>query len=232
MKNYKVEAIIVAVSLLCVGIFIYAGFKTFAEKDRSVLVKGFSERIVKANTVTWSIPYRVAGNNLQQLYKDVDVAQKNIISFLTKAGIPDSCINIDAPRVIDHETETYVSPDIKNRFNIQAIVTIATDKVDVVRDLQNRMQELLSAGVIISSDYEQRLIYNYTLLDKIKPQMIEEATKNAREAAEKFAKDSESNIGKIKKASQGYFSIDDRDSHTPFYKRIKVVTTVEYYLKN
>ena len=76
------------------------------------------------------------------------------------------------------------------------------------------------------------MTYEYTILDKIKPEMIEASTKNAREAAEKFAKDSGSKLGKIKNASQGYFSIENRDNNTPWIKKIRVVTSVSYYLKN
>lgn len=62
--------------------------------------------------------------------------------------------------------------------------------------------------------------------------MIEEATKNARASAEKFAQDSGSSLGKIRRANQGQFSITDRDSNTPYIKSVRVVTTVEYFLKD
>ncbi len=93
--------------------------------------------------------------------------------------------------------------------------------------------ELLKQGIAITGgDYRYNVVYEFTGLNKVKPQMIEEATKNARVAAEKFAKDSESRLGKIKNASQGQFSISDRDANTPYVKNIRVVTTVDYYLKN
>ena len=96
-----------------------------------------------------------------------------------------------------------------------------------------RTGELLSQGIAIApNDYSYPIQFDFTSLNKIKPQMIEQATKNAREAAEKFAKDSESKLGKIKSAQQGLFSIEDRDSNTPYIKEVRVVTTVDYYLDN
>ena len=93
--------------------------------------------------------------------------------------------------------------------------------------------ELLKQGIaIIGGDWEYKVSYDFTGLNDVKPQMIEEATKNARLAAEKFAKDSNSKLGKIKHASQGQFSIEDRDANTPFIKHIRVVTTIDYSLED
>ena len=69
-------------------------------------------------------------------------------------------------------------------------------------------------------------------MNSIKPQMIEEATKNARAAAEKFAKDSESKLGKIKTANQGLFTIENVDEYTPNVKHVRVVTNVTYFLED
>ena len=97
----------------------------------------------------------------------------------------------------------------------------------------SRMRELLKQGIAISAgDYGSQVEYEFTSLNKIKPQMIEEATKNAREAAAKFAADSDSRLGKIKSAEQGYFSIENRDQYTPHIKKVRVVTSVNYFLEN
>ena len=107
------------------------------------------------------------------------------------------------------------------------------ENVDLIRKLITKQTELLKQGIAIAGgDYRYSVSYEFTGLNNVKPQMIEEATKNARAAAEKFAKDSDSSLGKIRNASQGQFSISDRDSNTPYIKNIRVVTTVNYYLKN
>ena len=82
------------------------------------------------------------------------------------------------------------------------------------------------------NDYQGRTEYLFTRLNDVKPEMIEEATTKAREVAEKFAQDSQSKLGKIKRASQGQFSINDRDRQNPHIKKIRVVSTVEYYLSD
>ena len=84
----------------------------------------------------------------------------------------------------------------------------------------------------MATGWEYKTEYSFTKLNDIKPEMIEEATKNAREAAEKFAQDSDSKLGKIKKASQGQFSISDRDSNTPYIKSVRVVSSIDYFLND
>ena len=110
---------------------------------------------------------------------------------------------------------------------------MATKKVELVRQLLTQVGELLKEGIAISGgDYDSRVQYEFTSLNLIKPEMIEEATRNAREAAEKFAADSGSELGKIQTANQGLFSINDRDQYTPYIKHVRVVTSVNYYLEN
>ncbi len=96
-----------------------------------------------------------------------------------------------------------------------------------------RQTELLKQGIaIVAGDYQYQTTYEYTDLNSIKPEMIAEATKNAREAANKFAEDSDSKLGKIKTASQGQFSIEDRDQYTPYLKKVRVVSSIVYYLND
>ena len=112
------------------------------------------------------------------------------------------------------------------------MVTVCTDKVDEIIALQSRQGELLQRGIATAASWEYQTVYSFTKLNEIKPAMIETATKNARETAEKFAADSDSKLGKIKRATQGQFSITDRDSNTPYMKNVRVVTSVDYYLKD
>jgi hypothetical protein len=96
-----------------------------------------------------------------------------------------------------------------------------------------KLVELGKQGIAISGEnYESKTVFLFTKLNDIKPVMIEEATKNARTVAEKFAQDSKSKLGRIRSASQGQFSIDDRDSNTPFIKKVRVVSTIQYYLSD
>ena len=115
----------------------------------------------------------------------------------------------------------------------KSVIIVCTSDVDEVLALMSRQSELLKKGIVTAggNQWENPVEFKYEGLNGIKPEMIEEATKNAREAAEKFAKDSESRLGKIKTANQGTFTIADRDSNTPHIKKVRVVTSVIYYLK-
>ncbi len=233
MKNLKTESIILAIGLVTAGLLIYFGFIAFGERDRTVEVRGFSEQNVEADQAVWPIQYRAFGNNLETLYAGAEKAKAQVLSFLEKGGIPKEDISMSAPNLTDFDNREYRPDNTPARYLIEFNITITTKKVTEARDLTYRITELQKAGTNINSNnYESRIKYDYTALDKIKPEMIEASTKNAREAGEKFAKDSGSSLGKIKKARQGYFSIEDSNEQTPWIKKVRVVTTVEYYLKN
>lgn len=228
------EAVILALGLLLLGLFIERGFRSFAEKDRSVNVKGLAEMEVPANKVTWPLVYKSLGNNLSQLYDEIKRSNATITQFLKEKGLTEKEISINAPEIIDLQAERYGSDRASvYRYNVTTVITVTSDKVDLVRSLISEQGELLKRGIAITAgDYRYNVSYEYTSLNEIKPAMIEEATKNAREAAEKFAKDSGSELGKIRHAYQGQFSITDRDPNTPYLKKIRVVTTIDYSLED
>ena len=233
MKNWKTEAIILAVGLVVLGAQIESGINNFVDKDRVVTVKGLAEMEVPANKVTWPLMYKEVGNDLSTLYNKISNTNKTIVDFLKKKGITENEISINAPEIIDMQAERYNNNPTPYRYNMTTVITVTSGKVDLVRSLISEQGELLKQGIAITGgDYRYNIQYDYTSLNEIKPQMIEEATKNAREAAQKFAKDSDSELGKIKRASQGQFSINDRDANTPYLKRIRVVTTIDYLLED
>ncbi|WP_300727744.1 SIMPL domain-containing protein [uncultured Bacteroides sp.] len=233
MKNFRIEAIILAIGLVLLGVFIQKGFKTFAERDRNVNVKGLAEMEVPADKVTWPLVYKSLGNDLNALYSDIKSKNQTIIDFLKSKGINAEEISVNAPEIIDLQADRYSNNNLPYRYNVTSVITVTSDKVDLVKSLITEQGELLQKGVAVTGgDYRYNVQYEYTGLNKIKPQMIEEATKNAREAAEKFAKDSQSKLGKIKSAYQGQFSISDRDANTPYIKKVRVVTTVNYSLED
>lgn len=234
MKNFRIEALILALGFLLLGIFIERGFRSFAERDRSVNVKGLAEMEVPANKVTWPLVYKSLGNNLSQLYDEIKRSNETITQFLKEKGLSEKEISINAPEIIDLQAERYGNDRASvYRYNVTTVITVTSDKVELVRGLISEQGELLKRGIAITSgDYRYNVSYEYTSLNEIKPSMIEEATKNAREAAEKFAKDSGSELGKIRHAYQGQFSINDRDPNTPYIKKIRVVTTIDYSLED
>ena len=233
MKNLRIESAILAVGLALLGVFVYNGINSLAKRDRVVSVRGLAEKEVQADRVIWPLAYKTVGDDLGSVYRDISSANKKIQTFLIKNGIKASDITNGAPQVNDLWTNEYRDNVNRQRYNATSVTTVSSSDVAKVRALMTRTGELLSQGIAIApNDYNYPIQFDFTSLNKIKPQMIEQATKNAREAAEKFAKDSESKLGKIKSAQQGLFSIEDRDSNTPYIKEVRVVTNVDYYLDN
>lgn len=233
MKNLRIESAILAVGLALLGVFVYNGINSLAKRDRVVSVRGLAEKEVQADRVIWPLAYKTVGDDLGSVYRDISSANKKIQTFLIKNGIKASDITNGAPQVNDLWTNEYRDNVNRQRYNATSVTTVSSSDVAKVRALMTRTGELLSQRIAIApNDYNYPIQFDFTSLNKIKPQMIEQATKNAREAAEKFAKDSESKLGKIKSAQQGLFSIEDRDSNTPYIKEVRVVTTVDYYLDN
>ena len=233
MKSWKLESVILAIGLLLMGFFVKQGLDSFAEKNRIVTVKGLAEMEVAANKVTWPLMYKEVGNDLYTLYNRIHMTNDAIVNFLKRKGIKQDEISVNAPEIIDLQAERYNQNPVQYRYNVTTVITVTSTQVELVRSLIQEQSELLKQGIAITGgDYRYNIQYDFTGLNDVKPQMIEEATKNARESALKFAKDSESELGKIKRAYQGQFSIEDRDPNTPYIKRIRVVTTIDYSLED
>lgn len=216
--------------MLCLGIFILLSVTRFKSYDRTVNVKGLCEMEVKADKAIYPIAFRESGNVLEQVYGSVNDKNSKIIEFLKSYGFTDEEISIGIPRVSDRDAEGYTQRAM--RFVVTSVVTLYTSKVDKVIEMSTRLSELNRQGITLANDdWTYRPNYLFEGLNEIKPQMIEDATANAREAAQKFANDSGSRLGKIKNATQGQFSISDRDENTPYFKKVRVVTNVTYYLK-
>ena len=225
-------AVGIAGGFALLGSNISSGIESVVNRDRIVTVKGLSERQVKADRVIWPVGFRELGDDLQDVYGRIEKRKDQVVAFLKEAGLTDAEIEVASPQVTDAQAEMYANQKSRYRYSMTQTVTVSSDKVDLVRDLLVRQSDLIKAGVTLVGDYSWRTSFQFTGLNTVKPAMIEEATKNARASAEKFAQDSGSSLGKIRRANQGQFSITDRDSNTPYIKSVRVVTTVEYFLKD
>ncbi len=233
MKSNIISAAIVAFGLLLLGLCMKGGMDNFTEKDRKVTVKGLAEREVKADKVTWPIVSKELGNDLPELYQRIESKQRTIKQFLLQNGVKESEISVDAPKVIDMSAEQYSSNQSPYRYNISVIITVTSKNVDRIRTIIARQGELLKQGVaIVAADYNTNISYELASFKQMKPAMMTEAINNAQQTAEQFAKNSQSKLNKIVSADQGQFSIDNRDDNTPWIKRVRVVTTVTYSLKD
>lgn len=236
--NGKTSAFILG-AFICLGLAILghllgAAAIDFKQYDRSVTVKGLSEREYLADIVIWPIEFTVADNDLGRLYQTMDDNTQRIKSFLESRGIQSQEITFNAPSINDKTAQQYGGgPAPKYRYSANQTVTVYSKNIAGVRKVMNQLSDLGKQGIVFTGGgYQYQTEYLFTRLNEVKPEMIEEATRKAREVADKFANDSQSSLGKIKRASQGQFSISARDKNNPHIKRVRVVSTVQYYLSD
>lgn len=230
-RNVIVAGIVVAIGLALGGHFIGSGLLAARATDRYVTVKGLAEREVAANLVIWPITYTVTADDLGTLQKRTDDGATKIRAFLDDA-FDDAEIVISPARVTDRQAQGTMGQVRMERYVAESTVSVRTPRIEAVRTAMERTGELVKQGVALIRSYENTTEYLYTSLEQIKPEMIREATQDARRAAQQFAEDSGSRVGGIRNAQQGYFSITDRDAFSPEFKTIRVVTTVQYFLED
>lgn len=227
------QALILALGIIVLGDSVNSGLKSLAGKDRKVVVKGLAEKEVEADKVTWPIVSKEIGNDLPELYQTINNTTGTIRKFLLQNGLKAEEISVNAPVVIDLNAERYGDNRNPYRYNITSIITVTSSNVKLVRSIIARQGELLKKGVaIVDGGYENPVKYEFVAFRQMKPKMMQEAIENAEQTATQFAENSKSQIDKIMNADQGQFSIEDRDSNTPYIKKVRVVTTVTYSLKD
>ena len=232
-------------SAALLGVFIFLGLSVLGYMlgnaaieyklyDRSVTVKGLSEREYPADIVIWPIQFSVADNDLGNLYSDIDAKTRSIRTFLEKNDIDPDEITVASPAITDKSAQQYGGNGrAEFRYTATQTVTVYSKNIEAARAVMGSLSQLGKKGIVFTANnYEAQTEYIFTRLNEVKPEMVEEATREAREVAQKFATDSQSALGKIKRASQGQFSINARDKNNPHIKRIRVVSTVEYYLSD
>ena len=234
MKEKQIiSAALVALSICMLGWFIKAGIDDFANKDRRVNVKGLAEQEVEADKVTWPIVSKEVGNDLPGLYDRIGATQRKIKNFLVSNGIKEDELTINAPLVIDLNAREYGDKNQLYRYIVTSVITVTSQNVKQVRQIIARQGDLLKDGIaIVDGGYENPIKYEFVSFKSMKPKMMQEAIENAEKTAQQFAENSHSQLDKIVSADQGQFSIDDRDSNTPWIKKVRVVTTVTYSLKD
>ena len=185
-----------------------------------------------ADVVIWPIAFTQAANDLEQLYLGMEQSVGKVTAYLSSKGIVETEVSVGPPAVTDKAAQQWAGGERPEfRYTATQVVTVYSGAVDKVREAMQGLVELGKQGLVFTgSNYGHVTEYQFNGLNAIKPAMIEEATINARAVAEKFARDSDSEVGKIRRASQGQFSITDRDKNNPHIKNVRVVSTIEYYL--
>lgn len=233
VKASLVLGALIAVGLGVLGYTLGSSAIRFKEYERVVSVKGLAEREVPANIAIWPINFSGADSDLTALYSKLEGDAARIIDFLKRKGFEADEITVAAPEVTDKLAQRYGGNEqVRLRYTASQSITVYSGRIDQLRRAQNDLAELGKQGIAFGGDGYQRTEYLFTELNNIKPEMIEEATRKAREVAEKFAADSNSRLGKIRSANQGQFTVSDRDMNTPHIKNVRVVSTIEYYLSD
>jgi len=239
---------LLAFGLIAGGWALGAQIKATRLSDRYVTVKGLVERKVKSDLAIWSLSYKQAGDDLPSVYAKTEIDKNSVLQFLNQQGFQSSEIEMGIVRVVDTQANEYGGGNrASHRYIVEQQITVRTLRVDQVADAAQKTMQLVQKGIVLDSNPGQGLIYKFNGLNSIKPDMITEATRNARAAADRFAADSGSKVGSIRQANQGVFSILSADqasdtsepgegggqilsADTSLMKTIRVVTTVQYYL--
>ena len=227
-KNVLAGALI-ALGVALGGWFIGLGINHFASKDRAVSVKGLSTREVQADYAVWPLSYSWSGNDLPALYEQLERVTDRVKRHLLSLGFSNEDIQQGSISVSNNWDSYYGDRRPDYKYTLSTSLVISTDNVDLVVSSQGKESDLLKEGIIVTSN-SWNLDYQYNGLPELKPSMIEEATRNARAVAQKFAEDAQCSLGSIRRASQGQFSIES-DEYQPWVKHVRVVTTVDYFLE-
>lgn len=220
---------VLSIGLIIGGYLLGDGLLRARMADRSVTVRGLAERDVTADLATWTIAYSAQSGTLAEAQADIDGDTKAIRAFFAKLGFDGKALQPTGATVSQLNEYGTI------RYTIRQRLSLRTTDIKKAQAAVAQQFELVRSGVVLEEG--SGMTYSFTKLNDIKPAMVAEATKDARKSAEQFAKDSETGVGGIKSATQGYFSVESRDgdaggygvSDTP-YKKVRVVTTVDFYL--
>ncbi|HRO68102.1 MAG TPA: SIMPL domain-containing protein [Pseudobdellovibrionaceae bacterium] len=223
--------LLIAIGIVLAGFLVSRAIVTFKEMDRAVEVRGLAERIVDADQAAWTLRYSASSEQLADVNAKIQAIQDRVIEFVKQQGFSEEEIQKDVMNITDKTTQEY--GDSKGpRFVARGGVMVGTKRVREVTTASQKTDELLKKGIVLSSS---NVSYYFTDLNAIKPAMLEEATKSAREAAQVFAQHADAKVGGIKRATQGLFSInsplEDYDNSTSVKKKVRVVTQVVFYLE-
>jgi hypothetical protein len=232
-------ALVLGLALVLAGLLVGRGVERFRAADRSVAVKGVAERTVKADVGLWPVRMVAADNDLDAAQRKIARDRHTVLAFLARFGLDSTGTELQGFEVADTRANPYQSGSAANRFIITTTLMVRTGEPERIREASQRVGDLVAAGVVLSSGGPGYggPTYLFTRLNDLKPEMVAEATANARKAAGEFARQSGSRLGAIRRASQGVFEILPRDAapgitqEGQIQKTLRVVATVEYQLR-
>ncbi|MCM2339397.1 MAG: SIMPL domain-containing protein [Burkholderiales bacterium] len=220
-KNYNVW--VIGLGVLVFSAIFFLAAQNFSKQGSYVEVKGLSERIVKADTAIWSINFEVKSNNVDSLYADIGKNIATIKAFLKEKGFEESEINV-AP--VNIYQDTY--KDALFRYNSTNQLSVYTKKVDLIKSVSKDTLVLIKNGIVMN---QNSVSFEFSDINTIKPEMLAEALKNAKDTAQKIAGETGSSLGGLHRGNQGVFDISEKDPGSPEYKKIRLVSTMSFLIK-
>ncbi len=246
-KNSLLTSIATIAAVAIGSLLLGRSIERFNKEDRSISVKGFAEQEVKADLAIWSLRIAVPSDNLTQGSAEIEAAKNKIITFLTRNGITPEEVSQKEIQVADRNANEYNTNTLGPRFILSKSIVVRSVNVDNIFKVSQMTDELVRAGVVMSAQPEWQnggVSFVFTGLNSVKPDMLAEATQNAKKAAEEFCKQSDTSLGKLKRATQGLFTIVDRDDinsaqgdggyssgRRDLFKKVRVVVSVEYSIE-
>jgi hypothetical protein len=239
-----IVGICVLLGLALGGYFVGKGSARFKSDTRTVTVKGLVEKEVKADQAIWTLRFRRAGDDLRDVHARMLADREAVTVFLKSQGFKDGEISRQPTRTVDKFAREYGQGQGPERFRyvVTGAMVVTTTNVDLAVKAAGATEELLKSGVILDGQQEGGTAnprYVITTFNDLRPQLLADATKNARSTAQQFAADSGARVGRIRSANQGaiqIFGSDGNDESAPFsqtstpFKKIRVVSTFEFEL--
>ena len=234
--GFGFACVFVMIGLIVSGLFVKQGLTAFRTEDRVVTVKGLAERNVEANLAIWTLSTTATGNLLSDVQAQSESRQDAIMTYLDYIGFTSEEMDVQPLQVQDLLAQAYRPDNVdKGRYIMTQRVTVRTSDMTKITKAVAELNSLLKQNVTLTN--MQPPIYVFTDLNAIKPDMLNEAVKNARDSAQEFAQESGADVGDIKRAYQGVFQILPRDpiahvsEQNQRYKRVRVVSTVDFYIE-
>lgn len=223
IKNIIVSSkFLVALSIIICAVIFFVAAQGFSNQGKYVEVKGLSERVVKADRAIWSLGFEVKSNDVNELYSTIEKNTGAIEAFLKEQGFTAEEISTAPVNVYQ---DTY--REALYRYNASVQMSVYTSNVDLVRSASEKTLPLIRQGIVFNNSF---INFEFTDINSIKPEMLEEAIENAKVSAKQFASDAGADLGEISRANQGVFSITEKDPGSPEYKNVRVVSTLRFML--
>jgi hypothetical protein len=247
---FSILGFLLMIGLIVGGLLLGIKLRDFKRADRYVEVKGLVERTVKSDSATWPLSFSETGDSLPDTFAASEKDKTAVLAFLNSQGFDTGSISLGSVTVTDRSLNQFNNNTHGPRFVVEQTITVQSKNVDKVATANAKTSDLIRSGVVIQSGQGQNagVVYKFNGLNALKPDMITEATRNARFSADRFAADSGSQVGSIRDANQGVFSISaasagsstgeegaysmDQQADSSIMKKVRVVSTIDYYLVN